>query len=80
MRNLSFEDRLKDLNLHSLEKRRLRDLIEIYKLVEGFDNGDVNWVLVVKKLHITRNNSFKLYKFKLTRTWAITGIPRVMNE
>ena len=39
--HLPYEDRLKALNLTTLEDRRIRgDLIEVYKLVHGFENVD----------------------------------------
>ena len=42
LRSLSYEDRLKLLNLTSLEERRSRgDLIEQFKIVRGFDQ--VEW-------------------------------------
>ena len=35
-RNLPYKDRLNQLNLHSLERRRARgDMIEVYKWVKG---------------------------------------------
>ena len=38
---LATEDRLKTLNLTTLEDRRTRgDLIEVYKLIHGFENID----------------------------------------
>ena len=38
IRNLTYKDRLKDLNLHSLEKRRVGvDLIEVFKWVKAFN-------------------------------------------
>ena len=37
IRNLTYKDRLKHFNLHSLERRRVRgDLIEVFKWVKGF--------------------------------------------
>ena len=39
LRNKSYEDRLKQLNLFSLSKHRLRgNLIEVLKIFHGFDN------------------------------------------
>ena len=53
--NLTYKDRLKYLNLHSLEKRRVgKNLIEMFKLVKGFNKGDINKVLIVKENKTTR--------------------------
>ena len=46
IRNLTYKDRLKHLNLHSLERRRLRgDLIEVFQWVKSFNKRDINVVL-----------------------------------
>ena len=37
-RSLSYEERLQRLGLTSLKTRRLRDLIEVFKIFKGFDN------------------------------------------
>ena len=48
--NLTYKDRLKHLNLHSLEIRRVMGyLIEVFKWVKGFNKGDINKVLIVKE-------------------------------
>ena len=60
LRNKPYLERLRDLNLPTLETRRLRgDLIETFKIIKGFDN--------VNPLHFfefdngtTRNNGYKL--------------------
>ena len=39
LEKLSYEEKLKKLNLTTLETRRLRgDLIEMFKIIKGFDN------------------------------------------
>ena len=68
IRNLPYEDRLKSLNLHSLERRRVRgDLIEVFKWVKGFNKGDLNKVLILKEQGRTRTNGYKLDKFRFMK-------------
>ena len=53
--HLDYKNRLKRLQLHSLERRRLRgDLIEVFKWVKGFNRGDVSRVLIVSGPGVTR--------------------------
>ncbi|XP_072022805.1 uncharacterized protein B0403.1-like [Amphiura filiformis] len=41
LRNLSYDERLEELNLYSLEQRRIRgDLIETFKILTGLENTD----------------------------------------
>jgi len=41
LKNMSYQERLKILGLTTLKSRRLRgDLIEVFKIVKGFDNID----------------------------------------
>ena len=64
IRNLNYKDRLKHLNLHSLERRKVRgDLIEVFKWIKGFKKGDINKVLIVKEKVRTWTNGYKLDKF-----------------
>ena len=68
IRNLEYRDRLKHLNLHSLERRRARgDLIEVYKWKAGLNKGDITKVLKLSNQERTRNNGFKLDKFRFRR-------------
>ena len=68
IRNLDYIDRLKRLQLHSLERRRLRgDLIEVYKWVKGFNKGDISKVLIVNGPGRTRTNGYKLEKFRFKK-------------
>ena len=82
MRNLSYEERLKRLNLHSLERRRVRgDLIEVYKWIMGLNKGDLNKILIVSEQSRTRSNGYKLDKFRfrkeIGRNWFTN---RVVDE
>ena len=68
IRNLPYEERLKHLNLHSLERRRVRgDLIEAFKWVKGINKGDISKVLKFSEVSRTRSNGFKLTKFTFHR-------------
>ena len=40
LRNISYEMRLKDCGLTTLETRRLRDQIEVFKILNGYENID----------------------------------------
>ena len=82
MRNLRYEERLKRLNLHTLERRRVRgDLIEVYKWVKGFNRGELGKVLIVSEQRRTRSNGCKLDKFRfrkeIGKNWFTN---RVVNE
>ena len=60
VRNLPYSERLRALKIHSLETRRLRgQLIEVYKIINGFDLLGDN-ILTVDRNSITRNNGLKL--------------------
>ena len=68
IRHLPYEDRLKQLKLHSLERRRVRgDLIEAFKWVKGINKGDISKVLKFSNQDRTRSNGFKLVKFTFHR-------------
>ena len=74
MRDIPYDRRLKMLNLHSLERRRLRgDLIEVFKWYRGYNKGDVNRILRINNQDRTRNNGFKLeksrYKKEIGKNW-----------
>ena len=61
LRNKPYEERLKELNLFSLEKRRLRgDLIEVFKMIRGFANVTISDYVTVDQERVTRSNGFKI--------------------
>ena len=52
IRNFSYEKRLKLLKLHSLERRRVRNLIEVFKWVKVL----IGKILTVRSQDRIRNN------------------------
>jgi len=61
MEGRSYEERLRDLRLFSLERRRLRgDLIEAYKMIRGLDRVDSDSLFPRMEKASTRGHSFKL--------------------
>ena len=63
MSMLSYEERLKRLNLLSLEMRRLRsDLIEVFKILNGLEGLKAEDFFVLSDVDYTRGHSRKLYK------------------
>ena len=61
LRNKSYEERLAQLNLFSLEKRRLRGkLIECFKILKGFTNVDASKMFSIDNTSRTRTNGLKL--------------------
>ena len=61
LRNKPYEERLSELNLFSLTKRRLRgDLIEVFKIIKGIENIDMEKYFTIDTSNITRNNGYKI--------------------
>ena len=61
LRNRSYEDRLKELNLFSLTQRRLRgDLIQVFKIIKGIDNMDCSKYFTLDVSNYTRGNGCKI--------------------
>ena len=64
LRVLNYEQRLQVLNITSLETRRIRgDLIQTFKIINGFDNITWNTPNVFNPrldVHYTRGHCFKL--------------------
>ena len=80
IRNRSYEDRLRELNLFTLEQRRLRgQLIEVFKILRGFDNVDYRNLFELSEGR-TRNHGYKLVLKRFNRdvcgnyfTYSICG-------
>ena len=63
LRMLSYENRLKKLNLPTLSFRRLRgDMIEVYKIITGKNEKNCQLELKMNKKVNTRGNQYKLYQ------------------
>ena len=65
LRDLSYEERLKECGLTTLETRRLRgDQIEVFKILNGYENIDRNMFFSLKKDSRTRGHEVKLVKYQ----------------
>ena len=63
LRNISYEMRLKECGLTTLETRRLRgDQIEVFKILNGYENIDGNIFFTVKEERRTRGHGVTLAK------------------
>ena len=63
LRDHSYEDHLKECRLTTLETRRLReDQIEVFKILNGFENVDRNTFFSIKKDSRTRGHEVALVK------------------
>ena len=63
LRDLRYEERLKECELTTLETRRLRgDQLEVFKILNGNENIDSNIFFEIKKRKITRGHNFTLVK------------------
>ena len=63
LRDLSYEERLKECGLTTLETRRLRgDQIEVFKILNGYENIDRYMFFSLKKDSRTRGHEVKLVK------------------
>ena len=61
LRNKPYEERLSELNLFSLTKRRLRgDLIEVFKIIKRIENMNMEKYFTIDTSNITRNNGYKV--------------------
>ena len=63
LRDPSYEESLKECGLTTLETRRLRgDQIEVFKILNGYENIDRNTLFSLKKDSRTRGHEIKLVK------------------
>ena len=63
LRNISYEMRLKECGLTTLQSRRLRgDQIEVFKILNGYENIDRNSLFSVKEERRTRGHGVTLTK------------------
>ena len=63
LRDLRYEERLKECGMTTLETRRLRgDQIEVFKILNGYENIDSNLFFEIKERKITRGHNFTLVK------------------
>ena len=70
LRNISYKRRLLNLNMFSLETRRLRgELIQAFKIIKGFDNIDPRKLFDFCHNN-TRTNGFKI-KLPLAKTQVL---------
>ena len=64
-KNMTYENRLKYLNLYSLKGRRVRgDLIQVFKIFHNIDDLDFQTFFVLSSVDKTRNNEGKLYQMR----------------
>ncbi|MEW8547929.1 MAG: reverse transcriptase family protein, partial [Candidatus Thiodiazotropha sp.] len=61
--HMSYENRLRELGLPTLEYRRLRaDMVQVYKILNGIDKIDVDKLFTMASHRRTRGHSLKLFK------------------
>ena len=85
LKGMSYADRLKELNLFSLEQRRLRgDLIQTFKILKGIDNVDPGDFFDLKKETRTRGHKWRLdkgaFRTENRRHFFTQRIVRVWNQ
>ena len=80
IKEFSYEERLRALNLPSLKFRRIRaDLIQAYKIIHGIDNINCDDFFRICE-YKTRNQTLKLYKnYARTNTRYNFFCNRVVN-
>ena len=63
LRDLTYEERLKECGLTTLDTRRIRgDQIEVFNILNGYENIDSNMFFEIKESKITRGHNYTLVK------------------
>ena len=63
LRDLSYEECLKECGLTTLETKKLReDQIKVFRILNGYENIDRNMFISLKKYSRTRGHEVKLVK------------------
>ena len=78
LRDLSYEERLKECGLTTLQTRRLRgDQIEVFKILNGYENIDRNVFFSLKKDSRTRGHEYctELYNSQTKGNAAVLDCP-----
>ncbi|MGH0180510.1 UNVERIFIED_CONTAM: hypothetical protein FKN15_021154 [Acipenser sinensis] len=85
LKGMSYADRLIELNLFSLEQRRLRgNLIQAFNILKGIDNVDPGDFFDLKKETRTRGHKWRIdkgaFKTENRRPFFTQRIVRVWNQ
>ena len=69
LKHLNYKDRLEELNMFSLKKRRLRgDMIEVYKIINNIDKVESSKFFILIDTNVTRGHVYKLKKTRFNST------------
>ena len=83
--HLSYEERLQELKLYSLEKRRIRgDLIQVFRIMKQIDKVDIADLGWKVNNRVSRGHSLKLIKnlsrLEIRKTYFTQRIINLWNE
>ena len=68
IKNISYEARLKALNLHSLERSRLRgNLMEVFKWHKDYNKEDISKALKINNQDRAKINGFTLERLRFRK-------------